>query len=173
MSSFSESLKVTFDDTFSGLESLARLQSLSRDEAVGPTASWHQSASTIHGRRSHRIPLPQSVCLTGLDDSFRPCAAPVVVQGRDISVDGISFRHGQPLPFRYATVSLRTAHGIESAVCRLIWCRYSREGHYVSGGKFVRHIPAILVPPDDWETLEQDCPGPAPVDIDPDRQPDL
>ncbi len=156
MSHCTEALNLTFDDAFSGLESLARLQSLSTDETVGQTASWHQSASTIHGRRAHRVPLPQSVCLTGLDDQFRPCAPPVVVQGRDISVDGLSFLHGQPLPYRYAAISLRTAQGVESAICRLTWCRYSREGHYVSGGKFIRHVPTSLVPPGDWEMLDDE-----------------
>ncbi len=156
MSAEFESPVLSFDDSFNGLESLARLQSLSADEELCPTASWHQSASTIHGRRAHRVPLPLSVCLTGLDEQFRPCAAPVVVRGRDISVDGISFLHGLPLPFRYAAVSMRTSSGVESAVCRLTWCRYSREGHYISGGKFVRHSPAGLVLPSDWETLEEE-----------------
>ncbi|MHC4880607.1 MAG: hypothetical protein ACYTGL_29500 [Planctomycetota bacterium] len=151
-----ESPLLSFDDSFDGLESLARLQSLSADGDLCPTASWHQSASTIHSRRAHRVPLPMSVCLTGLDDEFHPCAAPVVVRGRDISVDGISFLHGLPLPFRYATISIRTSAGIESTVCRLTWCRYSREGHYVSGGKFMRHIPTGLVPPSDWELLEDE-----------------
>jgi hypothetical protein len=129
MSHCTEALNLTFDDAFSGLESLARLQSLSTDETVGQTASWHQ---------------------------FRPCAPPVVVQGRDISVDGLSFLHGQPLPYRYAAISLRTAQGVESAICRLTWCRYSREGHYVSGGKFIRHVPTSLVPPGDWEMLDDE-----------------
>ncbi|MBI1315048.1 hypothetical protein GC176_27470 [bacterium] len=156
MSTWSEIPVLTFDDAFNGLESLARLQSLATDESVGPTASWHQSATTIHGRRSHRIPLPLSICLTGLDDQLQPCASPVVVRGRDISVDGISFLHGQPLPYRYAAVSIRTAAGIESSICRLTWCRYSREGHYISGGRFVRHIPASMIPPADWEMLEDE-----------------
>jgi len=154
MSHCPEAPALTFDDAFSSLESLARLQSLSTDESVGPTASWYQSATTVHSRCAHRVPLPQSICLTGLDDQFRPCAAPAIVQGRDISVDGLSFLHGQPLPFRYANVALRTPRGIESIVCRLTWCRYSREGHYITGGKFVRHIPANPVSPTDWELLD-------------------
>lgn len=154
MSHCPEAPALTFDDAFSGLEQLARLQSLSTDDSIGLTASWHQAASTVHGRQSHRVPLQQSVCLTGLDNQFRPAAAPIVVQGRDISVDGLSFLHGQPLPFRYATVSLQTARGVESIVCRLTWCRYSREGHYISGGKFVRHTPASFVPPTGWDLLE-------------------
>lgn len=145
--------EISSQPTFGGLESLTPPKSTSEKPKGVSQASWHQSSSLIHGRGTHRVPFDDSVCIIGLDDSYQSASAPVIVLGRDISADGISFVHGLPLPFRYVAVSIRSAAGIQTVAARLTWCRYSRHGHYVTGGKFLQQIPLTIETPSDWETL--------------------
>ena len=126
------------------------------EELVGAsTASWHQSHSLIHDRRSHRFPFEQTMCIVGLNQELQPESSPVRVQGRDISIDGISFRHHSPISAKFISVTYQTAVGPESLIVKLSWCRFGRDGQYVSGGRFVREapVPAQLVR--QWDELNE------------------
>ena len=59
---------------------------------------------------------------------------PILVSGRDISVDGISFRHQVAIPHRYVAVRYRSSFGTETLVAKLSWYRFEREDHNISGG---------------------------------------
>ena len=108
-------------------------------ETDSPRVSWYQWGGLLNDRRAHRVAFPETLLVVGLaTDSatgqFVPVAEPIIAQGRDISVDGISFQHADPLPHRYVAVSFRSPFGTETLVARLSWCRFTREEHYVSGG---------------------------------------
>lgn len=126
----------------------------SDDSSDSPRASWYSSDSLIVSRRSHRMSFPDRMCLTGLDADLAACAVPLLVRGRDLSIDGISFSHLRPVPYRHVQMLLPLASGLESIIVRLTWCRYSRQGEYVSGGYFVRRADASESPADDWDTLD-------------------
>jgi len=118
------------------------------------SASW-QSGQQAHERREAiRVPLVQEICVVGLGDDFEPATAPLLMDGRDISGQGLSFSHGKPITTRFAAVSFKVASGIETVVVRLAWCRFSRPGSYVSGGKFVKYRPIANIP-SDWTALER------------------
>lgn len=106
-------------------------------------ASWHNSASLLHDRRSHRVVLKAPLTTAGLersedDGSFRIISDWSDAVGRDVSIDGISFRHSEAIPHRYVAVQMEAAGINEILVAKLSWCRYSQNGDYVSGGRLLR-----------------------------------
>jgi hypothetical protein len=109
-------------------------------ETDSPRVSWHQWGGLLNDRRAHRVAFPETLLVVGLaTDSvtgqFIPVTEPIIAKGRDVSVDGISFQHADPLPHRYVAVSFRSPFGSETLVARLSWCRFAREDRYVSGGR--------------------------------------
>ncbi|MDA0588556.1 MAG: hypothetical protein O2820_11765 [Planctomycetota bacterium] len=109
-----------------------------REAAPAPSASWHRSGSLVHCRRVHRIPFSGRLRLRGLNENHEPVDVELVATGRDISGDGISFRHDNPLPYRFVEVTYNAALGTVTRRAKLTWCRYAVDGFYVSGGRFLR-----------------------------------
>lgn len=103
-----------------------------------PNASWHRTSSLIYSRKTHRVPFTGALTIRGLDENLNPVDSEFAAKSRDISADGISFRHEGPLPYRFVELSYQTARGPVTRRVRLTWCRYSAEGSYVSGGRFLR-----------------------------------
>jgi|AP95_1055475.scaffolds.fasta_scaffold94269_1 hypothetical protein len=131
-------------------------QSESNDEAsTSGQASWHSSDSLTVSRSSHRISFTERMCVTGLNADHSACSAPLLVRGRDISVDGVSFTHQRPMPHRHVQMLLPLASGLESVIVRLTWCRFAGAGAYVSGGYFVRQANMPSSAPEDWDTLDE------------------
>lgn len=120
---------------------LCRLQSLA-SIVDGLMAEWIGSKALIAARKSHRVPTRQFFGITPLcDETFEPLAESCRVQAYDLGTDGLSFIHQNTLPFRMVAATFQLADGeLESVVTRLKWCRFTREGHYRSGGQFVRTI---------------------------------
>jgi len=109
----------------------------------------------IVSRGSHRISFPERMCVTGLNADQTTCSPPLLVRGRDISIDGVSFTHRRSMPHRHVQMLLPLASGIESVIVRLTWCRYASRGEYVSGGYFVRQASVPPSAPEDWDTLDE------------------
>lgn len=113
-------------------------------------ACWVKSGPVVQGRSSLRIPFAETVIVTPWDEARRgPSARPLLADGRDISEEGVAFRHRQPLPCRFAAVSYRGLNPadretpvVESVLVRLLWCRFMLSGVYLSGGRFERHLDA-------------------------------
>lgn len=122
-------------------------------EAPAPLC-WQPSNHPAERRETHRLPLTQDLCLVGLDDHFRVVGEPCIVQGRDISADGISFSHHRPLPYRFIGLSYQAAQGTVTTLLKLSWCRFTKPGEYASGGKFIRTETRLTLP-SDWSTLGQ------------------
>lgn len=120
---------------------------------------WHQWGGLLNDRRAHRIAFPETLHVVGMAESdsgqLVPAAEPIIARGRDISVDGISFKHDEPLPHRYVAVSYRSALGTETMIARLSWCRFAREDRYVSGGRLTE-VPQLNSELNiDWDSLQQ------------------
>lgn len=145
--SVSESPSKTLDDVLSTVR-----------KTDTPRVSWHQWGGLLNDRRAHRIAFPETLHVVGLTtDSATgqliPAAEPIIAHGRDISVDGISFQHADPLPHRYVAVSFRSPFGTETLVARLSWCRFARENHYVSGGRLTVEPELNAELNIDWDSL--------------------
>ncbi len=93
-------------------------------------------------RRWQRVRYHHSVLLTPFDETFgKQVGASIVVDGRDISVGGFSFRHLEPLAERFVVVTfpMETTDQVYRAM-RLSWCRFLQRGIYESGGKFLHNV---------------------------------
>jgi hypothetical protein len=112
-------------------------------------ACWVKSGPVIQSRNALRMPFAEPVVVTPWNVSTgTPSSRSILAGGRDISEDGIAFRHGDSLPCRYVAVSFRNPDtaieaepAVESLLVRLLWCRFMRAGEYLSGGHFERMLP--------------------------------
>jgi hypothetical protein len=78
------------------------------------------------------------------DDGCTPCGDSIVVVGKHLSERGLGFYHPQPLPYRRMIASLEAGNGQWTGfLIDLNWCRFTRQGWYESGGKF---LEAVLSP---------------------------
>ncbi len=127
-------------------------------ETNSPRASWYQSGGLLNNRRAHRVAFPETLLVVGLTTTSRtghfvPITEPIIAQGRDVSVGGISFQHADPLPHRYVAVSFRSTFGTETLVARLSWCRFALENYYVSGGRLAVNPQLDAEMNIDWDSL--------------------
>jgi len=128
-------------------------------ESDSRRASWYQWGGLLNDRRAHRVAFPEVLHVVGLGTNsdtgqFMQVSEPIIASGRDISVDGISFRHEVPLPHRYVAVSYRSPFGTQTLVAKLSWCRFEREGNYVSGGRITVESQLDSELDIDWDVLE-------------------
>ncbi len=99
-----------------------------------------------HERRQHgRLPFPMLVRLTPVDPiTLNPLCESIVVVGKNLSEDGLGFYHPDPLPYRRAIISLEDNAGRSvSLLIDLSWCRFTRQGWYDSGGRFLEIVDPI------------------------------
>jgi hypothetical protein len=97
-------------------------------------------------RRQHgRIPFPMLVRLTPVDPvSLEPIDETIIVAGKNLSEDGLGFYHPQPLAYRRAIVNLQDHSGrTVSLLIDLSWCRFTRQGWYDSGGRFLEIVEPL------------------------------
>ena len=144
-------LSTADDPLMAALHSVQELQSL-----VGEVvASWHTSGPLLQQRYRHRVPLRRQLIIIPLDEQLEtPCGSPLRVEGRDISLAGISFAHSLPLPHRKVALMLPHLHETApSIVTQLTWCRFSRDGRYQSGGGFLGTLRASIESHTEWHAL--------------------
>lgn len=129
---------------------LPRLAELSRivEHVV---ASWHSPGSFAEQRQWHRTNYDRPAIITPLDERTGDAMEiHKIISGRDISPNGFSFTHLDPLACRRAIVTFAYEHENEpraAILLRLSWCRFTRAGVYQSGGKFLNVAASPL--PDD------------------------
>ena len=126
------------------------LQAIREIESLvdGASASWHTSAQVMQSRGLHRFAYCKPLWITPVDElAEQPSCDAIVVDGRDLSPGGVSFVHVAPLPYRIVVVTFQSADGRRASVLtRLNWCRFTRDGRYQSGGRFLR----LFELPDGW-----------------------
>jgi hypothetical protein len=103
---------------------------------------------TVERRHDERFSMPVLLQLTPLDSHRQPIGCAIIVVGKDISRCGLSFFHERPLAYRRAIVSLEHPEiGRFAAEIDINWCRFTRPGWYVSGGRLLRVVDAESIPP--------------------------
>ena len=100
----------------------------------------HPNRTRIERRKNLRHPYPFLVVITPVDtDGVTPLGKTVTVVGKDLTDRGVGFFHQEPLPFRRAIVSFESGTDIAlSVLIDLSWCRFTRQGWYESGGRFLQ-----------------------------------
>ena len=102
----------------------------------------------LERRRDSRYPFPHLVHLTPVGkDGVTPEGETVVVVGKHLSEHGLGFYHQRPLPYRRMIASLEMGNGHWIAfLIDLSWCRFTRQGWYESGGRFLQSVLSPLEP---------------------------
>lgn len=100
----------------------------------------------LERRAEQRFPYPYLVRLTPVSaDGLTKLGDPITVAGKHLSERGLGFYHQQPLPYRRMMASLRGAAQDQlHFLIDVTWCRFTGEGWYDSGGRFLRTLPAPL-----------------------------
>jgi hypothetical protein len=104
----------------------------------------HNGSKRIERRGRRRYPYPYLVRLTPVDgDGVTPQGETVVAVGKHLSEQGIGFYHRNPLPYRRMIVALETAGGDRlRLLIDVTWCRFTEQGWYESGGRFLQTVPS-------------------------------
>lgn len=91
-------------------------------------------------RRDNRYPFPCLIHLTPVGpDGVTPIGKTIVVVGKHLSERGFGFYHQTPLPYRRMIASLESKSGHWFAfLIDLNWCRFTKDGWYESGGRFLQ-----------------------------------
>ncbi len=95
-------------------------------------------------RNEQRFPYPHPVYLTPLGKDGPRVEDTVQVIGKHLSEHGLDFYHREPLPYRRMIASLPVNGGWLGLVLDLKWCRFTADGLYDNGGRFVATIPSQL-----------------------------
>jgi hypothetical protein len=96
----------------------------------------------VERRHNSRYPFPHLIYLTPVGrDGVTPEGESVVVIGKHLSESGLGFYHQKPIPHRRMIASLETANGQWIGfLVDLSWCRFTRQGWYESGGRFLQSV---------------------------------
>ena len=111
------------------------------EEMARRVVQQSQPVGQTFGHRSQqRIPFPKLVALSPLQDDGQTLATETIhVVGRNLATLGFDFYHQEPIPFRFAMVSLpiNAQHFVHFQL-KITWCRFLKPRWYDSGGRFVR-----------------------------------
>ncbi len=108
----------------------------------GVIAKLGVTASVRERRADERVPFAQLIVATPVEaDGSTSAGTAQTVVGKQLSESGISFFHPTPLPHRWVVVELESPSDRQvRLLVDLDWCRFTRQGWYESGGRFVRTI---------------------------------
>jgi hypothetical protein len=97
-------------------------------------------------RREQRFPFPRLFQLTPVNGAgTRQMGSPLTAAGKHLSESGLSFFHPDPLPHRWVIASLELSESQRYGfLMDLDWCRFTRQGWYESGGRFLRAVSSPL-----------------------------
>jgi hypothetical protein len=114
-----------------------------RTQVWGLLSTLYPKASAVERRRETRYPFPFLIRLTPVEnDGVTPSGDHVVVVvGKDVSERGLSFYHPKPLTYRLVIAALEGPRGDAFGfLIDLNWCRFTRQGWYESGGRFLESV---------------------------------
>ncbi|MFW5692678.1 MAG: hypothetical protein ACOCWL_00540 [Thermoguttaceae bacterium] len=110
-----------------------------RTQVWGLLTTLYPKHEMVERRRDTRYPFPYLVHLTPVgEDGVTPEGETIVVVGKHLSERGLGFYHPKPLPHRRMIASLQAAGGQWMGfLIDLSWCRFTKQGWYESGGRFL------------------------------------
>jgi hypothetical protein len=122
-----------------------------RTQVWGLLSTLYPKVMVVERRRENRYPFPFLIHLTPVGNDATPgrpvpmVGAEVVVVGKHVSERGLGFYHPQPLPYRRMIASLEGPRGNWFGfLIDLTWCRFTRQGWYESGGRFLETVNSPL-----------------------------
>ncbi len=123
----------------------------SNDDAItaqvwGVLAGMFPAGSALERRHEQRYAYPRLVMLTPVQaDGKTPDGPMFVAAGKQLSERGLGFFHPQPLVNRLVIASLETVDGRWLGfLLDIRHCRFTRQGWYESGGRFLRTVASPM-----------------------------
>lgn len=115
-----------------------------RAQVSGLLSTFCPRSGMTERRCEQRFPFPYLIHLTPVaEDGVSPSGETVVVVGKHLSERGLGFYHPKALPYRRMIASLEVGTGVWMGfVIALTWCRFTKEGWYESGGRFIQAVPS-------------------------------
>ena len=112
----------------------------------GLISTLYPKNSLLERRRETRHPFPYLIHLAPVgSDGCVSSGETIVVVGKHISPRGLSFYHPKPLPYRRMIASLEGSRGQWFGfLIDLNWCRFTKQGWYESGGRFLETAASPL-----------------------------
>jgi hypothetical protein len=109
-------------------------------------AGMYPPGILVERRQEQRFPYPKLFLLKPVEADGITAAGPsLTAAGKHLSESGISFFHPDPLPYRWVIASLQKSDGAWLGfLVDLDWCRFTRQGWYESGGRFLRVVTSPL-----------------------------
>jgi hypothetical protein len=119
-----------------------------RVQVWGLLTALYPRNDLVERRRDNRYPFPVLMHLTPVgEDGITPEGDSVVVVGKHLSAHGLGFYHQEPLPYRRMIVSMEVGKGRWVAfLIDLTWCRFTKDGWYESGGRFLQTALSPMEP---------------------------
>lgn len=120
-----------------------------RTRVQGLLATLYPRTDFLERRQHTRYPFAQLIHLTPVaPDGITPQGKSIVAVGKHLSERGLGFFHQDPLPYRRMIVSLPSGNGRWVAfLIDLSWCRFTRDGWYESGGRFLDAVDRPITTP--------------------------
>jgi len=117
-----------------------------RAQVWGLLATLYPKHEMLDRRRENRYPFPCLIHLTPVgEDGVSPTGDTVVVVGKHLSDRGMGFYHQDPLPYRRMIASIEGRNGQWLGfLIDLSWCRFTRQGWYESGGRFLQAVASPM-----------------------------
>ena len=116
-----------------------------RAQVLGLMATLFPAHHVLERRCEQRYPFPHLVHLTPVgEDGLTPQGESIVVVGKHLSERGLGFYHPRPLPYRRMVASIEANGHWIAFLIDLNWCRFTRQGWYESGGRFLQSVLSPL-----------------------------
>jgi hypothetical protein len=113
-----------------------------RNQVWGLLGALYPRGDLAERRGEQRYPYPYLVHLTPVAaDGVTVVGESLVVVGKHLSERGLGFYHPRPIAYRRMIASLETTSGARLGfLIDLNWCRFTQQGWYESGGRFLRAV---------------------------------
>ena len=116
-----------------------------RKQVWGLMSAIYPKREILEKRHENRYPFPYLIHLTPLaDDGVTPMGESISVVGKHLSERGLGFYHPKPLPYRRMIASLECNGRWLGFIVDLKWCRFTKQGWYESGGRFLQSVPSPI-----------------------------
>jgi hypothetical protein len=112
-----------------------------RRQVMSLMSAIYSEQEILEKRHENRYPFPYLIHLTPVaEDGITPLGQSVAVVGKHLSNRGLGFYHPKPLPYRRMIASLECNGHWLGFLIDLRWCRFTKQGWYESGGRFVQAV---------------------------------
>jgi hypothetical protein len=102
----------------------------------------------VERRKETRYPFPYLIHLTPVaEDGITPEGESIAVVGKHLSERGLGFYHPKPLSYRRMIASFECHGQWLGFLIDLNWCRFTRQGWYESGGRFLQTVLSPIISP--------------------------